>query len=188
MAAPLLAGATDCAAQDSLAPDLSLDYACSGAPPADKTIETFLKARGFAVANPERVRRQFGAGFFPMDIEAIDGRQWTVEFRGFNDNPSPASTPTTNYTVGVVSPPPTVHDTVLEAAVLALVAAQPGCKVTSNRRAENPAAAAPMFDFTIKILRNRMHEAAICDQTEASYDTKACDAVPGVKALKSQHP
>lgn len=186
--APLLIYATDCAAQGSLVPDLSLDYTCSAAPLAEKTIETFLKSRGFSIANPERVRRQLGAGFFPMDIEAIDGRQWTIEFRGFNDSPNPASTPATNYTVGVVSPPPTVHDTTLEAAVTALIGDRAGCKITNDRRSENPAAAAGMFEFTIKILRSRMHEAAICDQTEPTYDVKACDAVPGVRELKAQHP
>ena len=188
LAISVLLPATDCAAQGRLLPDLSLDYTCSGQPPTDKTIESFLRARGFSVANPERVRRQLGAGFFPMDIEAMDGRQWTVEFRGFNDNPNPASTPATNYTVGVVSPPPTVHDAALEAAVIALVTSQPGCKLTNNRRSENTADAVGMFDFTLKVLRSRMHETAICDQTEPTYDAKACDEVPGVKELKTQRP
>jgi hypothetical protein len=175
-------------AQDSLAPDLQLDYSCSGAPPAEEAIESFLRARGFEVANAERMRRQLGAGFFSMDIEAMDRRQWQVEFRGLRVDPRFPGNTNVSYYVSVFSPPPTVHDSPLEDALVKFVAATPGCQITRTMRTENPANAAATFSYTVELYHSRMHEVAVCDRTEPTYDEKACDAVPGVKLLKSQHP
>ena len=160
--------------------DLAFNFECGkSSPPSEAAIERFLVGRGFEVANEERVRRQLGLGFFPLQIEGLDGRQWTVLFQGLWVPPNPGSDEKKAlYTVDIYSPPPTRHDGDVESATIAFVSETLACKITSLNRSDNAQESRDLFGRLLAMQKGRMHEAEVCDRTEKSYDAGRCSRVP----------
>jgi hypothetical protein len=174
-----LLAASSASAAPGVQADLALNFECP-ASPDEGLIEKFLTSQHFQVENLERVRRQFDRAFFPLDIEAIDQGKRTVSFVGLlGTNDRPGATHAAFYTVGLYSPPPTRHDPALEAGLVNLVETSLKCRITSRNSGENDAAASATYNDMLTIEQGRMHEAAICDRTLASYDAKLCAQVPG---------
>jgi len=176
----LSASAALCQQQESLSPDLALNFSCKIAP-SEEAIEKFLKLHDFEVANPERVRRQLQRSFFLLDIEALDKRSWIVTFRGSSIPAVQQKVEGVFYTVGVNSPPPTQHDRNLEEAIISFVSNDLDCQITSNGRYENPVGATDFFRLILSNQKSRIYEAEICDKATSTYDVGKCDKVPGVK-------
>jgi hypothetical protein len=168
-----------CGQQQSLAPDLAFNFECKK-PPSEAAIEEFLRQHDFEVANPERVRRQFHRGFFPMQILAVDKRSWEITFQGLDIPAVPTRPEHVYYAVTVDSPPPTRHDAALENVLITFVSQNLGCQANSIARYENPANAAEFFSHLLSMQKNGMHEAEVCDKTVSTYNAAECANVPGV--------
>lgn len=158
---------------DSLAPDLAINFSCA-TPPSESAIEDFLKQHRFVVANYERVRRSLGLGFYPLEIDSLDARNWEIHFIGLRAPPGEKIL----FSAGAYSPPPTQYDRRLEDAVVAFVSQTLKCAVTSTDRGDNGPEARGLFDQMLSMQKNRMHEAAVCDKNQPSYDAAACSVVP----------
>ncbi|HTT99853.1 MAG TPA: hypothetical protein VMF58_17520 [Rhizomicrobium sp.] len=169
-----------CGQQQSLAPDLALNFECKSLP-SEAAVEDFLLKRNFEVANLERVRRQFQRSFFPMDIEAIDKRSWAITFRGLDIPAVPTRPEHVYYTVDINSPPPTKHDDTLEEDVKRFVSDSLSCKITSTNRDGNAVGASDFFWRIIEMQKSRMREAEICDKTISTYSAAKCAKVPGLE-------
>ena len=157
-------------------PDLAFVFKCPAAP-SESLIENFLAVHGFAVVNAERMRRQYGRGFYPLEIDGTDPRRWAAHFMGL----IPAESGAITYTAGIESPPPTRHDDALENATLAFVTQTLKCQIEGTvTRGENPVSAASDYDQIFAMQQGRDHEAQICDKTLSTYDAKACAMVPGI--------
>jgi hypothetical protein len=158
------------------APNVAFAFKCD-APPSESQIENFLAAHGFTVVNAERMRRQYGRGFYPLEIDGTDQRRWAAHVMGL----IPDESGTILYTAAIESPPPTRHDNSLEDATVAFVTDTLKCRVEGAvTRGENPVSAQSDYDQIFAMQQGRNHEAQICDKTLSTYDAKACAMVPGV--------
>src|ERR1700761_5963108 len=106
-----------CGQKDAIAPDLAFNFTCHGAsyPPSENAMETFLTAHGFTAFNEERVRKQYHLRLYPLAIDGDDKYRRMLDFRGINEKASDEPVAqATIFSVGLYSPPPTVHDGKLE--------------------------------------------------------------------------
>ena len=180
----VLLGCNTSSGAQGYSPDLAVSFDCSGnvTPALETKIEKFLTERAFTVANLERVRRQYGQGFYPLEMEAYDNRRWTVRLISFRDlhTDAPPVPTKTEYNLGVYSPPPTHHDDVLEKDFINLVTQQLKCEIRSSNRYENEPGAVSYYDHLYSLQMSRDHEAEICDKTAKTYDADQCRKVPGI--------
>lgn len=176
IAAAMLVALSGCSREDKLAPDLAFNFRCHGAhdPASETAIEKFLASRGFTVFNEERVRRQYNLALYPLAIDGYNARHWMLYFRGINekagDKPDPHAT---IYSVGIYSPPPTRHDTRLEAAAQNFVAETLKCDVVNVSHGDNAAERAAFFDKVYGAEQKRIAAGMRCDKRAGKpLDTK----------------
>jgi hypothetical protein len=163
--AGLLATLCGCGQQDGIAPDLAFNFTCHDAPVSESAIETFLKAHGFAAFNEERVRRQYNLRLYPLAIDGTDSHRRMLDFRGINEKTSDEPVPkATIYSVGLYSPPPTLHDTRLEDATVAFVSKTLKCDVSGFTHGNNAAGRAPFFDKVYQAEQTRIAAGRRCDR------------------------
>jgi hypothetical protein len=167
---------TACGREEKLAPDFAFNFRCSGAsyPASEAAIEKFIAARGFAVFNEERVRRQYNLPMYPLAIDGFDKERRMLDFRGINENASDKPEPVaTIYSVGLYSPPPTRHDTNLEKAMAAFVSGTLKCDISHVSHGDNDAGRAAFFDKIYKAEQARIGQGMRCDkQSGKKLDTK----------------
>ena len=165
--AALLAILCGCGQDNSIAPDLAFNFTCHGAsdPASESAIETFLKSRGFTAFNEERVRRQYGLPLYPLAIDGNDKYRRMLDFRGINEKASDEPEPkATIYSVGLYSPPPTVHDTRLEHAAVAFVKTVLKCDVSKFTHGDNDAGRAAFYDKVYAAEQTRIGAGRRCDR------------------------
>jgi acetylornithine deacetylase/succinyl-diaminopimelate desuccinylase-like protein len=169
-----------CGRAQSLAPDLALNFACDEKShvPAAAMIEDFLKSHGFDFVDEERVRRQYGKGFYPMQIEGFDKARRTIEFMGISYE---RKGPVNLRTVSLDSPPPTRHDQALERDIKDFVTQGLQCKITAENHGDNPPDRKPFYDQIYADLQSRLREGKVCDKGSKTFDLAACQNVPGTR-------
>jgi hypothetical protein len=177
----VLLACSGCGENKSLGSDMWAFFECrGGGQPQPALVEKFLGSHGFSSVDAERVRRQYGRGFYPLEMEAYDARRRMVTVQGIAFE-SKGGVTRVDYSVSLDSPPPTHHDTKLETAILEFVGGSMKCRITSHGRSENAGDTAGFYDQLFKLQQSRIHEARICDKEAKTYDAAACRNVPGIK-------
>jgi hypothetical protein len=166
-----LAALGACGREDAIAPDLAFNFTCHGAfdPPSESAMETFLTSHGFSAFNEERVRKQYHLRLYPLAIDGYDAHHRMLDFRGINEKPSDEANDApvpiaTIYSVGLYSPPPTVHDGKLETALVSFAKTVLKCDVLHFTRGNN---AADRGDFYAKVYaaeQTRIRAGRACDR------------------------
>jgi hypothetical protein len=88
-----------------------------------------------------------------------------LDFRGINEKTSDEPVPkATIYSVGLYSPPPTVHDTHLEDATVAFVSKGLKCDVSGFTHGNNDAGRAVFFDKVYRAEQTRIAAGRACDR------------------------
>ncbi len=155
-----------CGQEKGIAPDLAFNFTChekSG--PPESTIETFLQSHGFTAFNEERVRKQYHLRLYPLAIDGDDKARRMLDFRGINEKTSDEPVPqATIYSVGLYSPPPTVHDTRLEDATVAFVKTVLKCDVSGFTHGDNDAGRAAFYDKVYAAEQTRIAAGRRCDR------------------------
>ncbi len=164
-----------CGPGQNLAPDLAFNFHCTTTPfpESEAVIENFLTRHGFTAFNEERVRRRYKLSLYPLQIDGYDGGHRMLDFRGINDTPSDEPIPTaTLYSVGLYTPPPTRHDTALEAATLDFVVHALKCDVSNVSHGDNGADRRAFFDKVYRVEQDRIAAGRKCDRAPgAPLDT-----------------
>jgi hypothetical protein len=156
-----------CGRSRDLAPDIAFNFHCNGAsyPASESAMETFLTAHKFAAFNEERVRKQYNLRLYPLAVDGFDKKKRILDFRGINekagDKPEPIAT---IYSVGLYSPPPTVHDAPLEQALLNFVATTLKCDVSQVSYGSNGRERAAFYDAIYKAEQKRIADGRKCDK------------------------
>ena len=148
-------------------PDLAFNFTCHGAadPVSESAIETFLTSHGFTAFNEERVRKQYHLRLYPMAIDGDDKDRRMLDFRGVNEKASDEPVPkATIYSVGLYSPPPTVHDTRLEDATVDFVKTVLKCDVSKFTHGNNDAGRADYYDKVYRAEQTRIAAGRRCDR------------------------
>ena len=154
-----------CGRDDGIAPDLAFNFTCHGAAVSESAIEAFLKTHGFDAFNEERVRRQYHLRLYPLAIDGTDSHRRMLDFRGINEKTSDEPVPkATIYSVGLYSPPPTVHDMRLEDATVAFVSKGLKCDVSGFTHGNNDAGRAVFFDKVYRAEQTRIAAGRACDR------------------------
>ena len=154
-----------CGRERGIAPDLAFNFTCQGAPVSESAIETFLKGHGFKAFNEERVRRQYNLRLYPLAIDGDDQYRRMLDFRGINETTSDEPVPkATIYSVGLYSPPPTVHDTKLENATVDFVKTVLKCDVSKFTHGNNDAGRAAFYNKVYRAEQTRIAAGRRCDR------------------------
>ena len=169
--AGLLAALCGCGQDEAIAPDLAFNFTCHGTfdPPSETAMETFLTAHGFTAFNEERVRKQYHLRLYPLAVDGYDAHHRMLDFRGINEKPADeandAPVPTaTIFSVGLYSPPPTVHDTKLETATVDFVKTVLKCDVLHFTHGRNEAGRAAFYDKVYAAEQTRIAAGRRCDR------------------------
>lgn len=156
-----------CGQEDAIAPDLAFNFTCHGAadPVSETAIEDFLKSHGFTAFNEERVRKQYHLRLYPLAIDGDDKNRRMLDFRGINEKASDAPVAkATIYSVGLYSPPPTMHDRKLEDATVAFVKTALKCDVSQFTHGNNDADRAAFYDKVYAAEQTRIAAGRRCDR------------------------
>jgi hypothetical protein len=167
-----------CGRGETLGPDIALNFSCDEKSnvPSAATIGDFLKSHGFNFQDAERVRRQYGKGFYPMDIEGFDEQRRMITFIGLSYEQNSSAN---LRSVILNSPPPTRHDRKLEKDIQDFITQNLQCKITSEQHEDNGPERKEFYDELFALLQSRMHEGAVCDKSAKTFDLAACRDVPG---------
>lgn len=122
--------------------DLYVDFECAH-PPQQSTIADFLQNDGFHVIPPEEQTS------FAIDVSGYDERRRLFFVFG------PLAPNMQIYTMSLMSRPPTHHDTALENRLTDFIQGTLGCKITFQRRGQNPASVQDIFDHDYESLKNQ---------------------------------
>jgi hypothetical protein len=88
-----------------------------------------------------------------------------LDFRGINETTSDAPVPkATIYSVGLYSPPPTVHDTKLETATVDFVKTVLKCDVSKFTHGNNDAGRAAFYNKVYRAEQTRIAAGRRCDR------------------------
>jgi hypothetical protein len=88
-----------------------------------------------------------------------------LDFRGINEKTSDEPVPkATIYSVGLYSPPPTVHDTKLENATVDFVKTGLKCDVSKFTHGDNDAARAAFYNKVYRAEQTRIAAGRRCDR------------------------
>jgi hypothetical protein len=152
----LTAGAEFGARADSgvIIPDLAFHFVCEGKDPSELEIkmDIFLRRQEFKVLNKGRIQREHGVYLTDLTVIGLDSDQRIIEFNSF---PFTAG----RYSVRLNSPPPTVHATQLESAMLDFAADELGCGVRQVSRGENRADAHAFYNKILGLKESMFLEA-----------------------------
>lgn len=148
--------------------DLLLDFRCP-APPQVSSFEIFFKREKFHTFNLQPLPSTVGEFAVDINMFAYDERRWRLYLYG----PEAVAPGNEIYTLIMESPPPTQHDTELEDKIVTFVEQAINCKITFERRGENPASMGWFFDFTFKQMKDE-EAAAICNKKMVAYDAEKC--------------
>jgi hypothetical protein len=155
----------------TIAPDLQIDFTCGSSPPAESAIVDFLHRQGFTAFDEEVARRRREAGFFPLQIDGYNSRQWMLDFIGLQEPPSRGRG--INYRLTIMSPPPTVHHDALERAALEFVRESLHCRIQSASTYDNGLESSAMFARVFAEEQRRIAEWRSCRASGGRLDS-AC--------------
>lgn len=169
-----------CGRDQSLSPDLTINFSCDEKAYSSlvAAIGDFLTLHRFNFQDAERIRRQYGKGFYPMDIEGFDKQRRMITFLGASDGGNGSASLST---VILESPPPTRHDRTLEKDIKDFITQTLQCKITSENRYDNGPERGGFYDELFALLQSRMHEGSVCDKSAKTFDLAACRNVPGTR-------
>lgn len=120
-------------------------------------MRAFLSTHGFSSVDEERARHREGKAFFALQIDAFDRRRVMIEVIGLQKPKSYGSG--VDYRLTITSPPPTMHDRVLEADAVSLVRDILRCQLHAVNRFENAPESITLFNAIFEDLQRRMHTA-----------------------------
>jgi hypothetical protein len=129
--------------------DLAFHFVCKdkGRSLLEDDIENFLRREGFKVLNQGRVQREHGVYLTDLKIIGLDDKR-----RMINITAVPLADG--RYSVGLNTPPPTMHASQLEDALLAFASKTLGCEVRQVSRGDNAADATEFYNDQMKRTEN----------------------------------